>query len=330
MRVTRMARMARALCALLLGLLPCTQASAQAEAYPNRPIRFIVPFPPGGTTDILARAIGQKMAENWGQQVVIDNRPGASGNIGIELATKAAPDGYTIVMGSAQTLVINPYLFRTLPYDILRDLAPVSLAASVPNVLVVNLEVPIRSIADLVAQAKANPGKLNYASTSSGGSPHLSGVMLANLAGIDIVHIPYKGSAPALTDVMGGQVQMFFDNLPSSMPFIKAGKLRAVAVTTAKRAPELPDVPTIAEQGYPGFETAGWFGIMVRAGTPKDIVNKLSAEIQRILRLPDVRERLAAQGAELVGNTPDEFLAHLKREMPKWDRAVKDSGAKAD
>jgi len=253
--------------ALALIALSCGAVLAQGTAYPTKPVRLVVPFPPAGTTDIIARAAAQKLSEAWGQQVVVDNRPGAAGNIGSELVSKAAPDGYTLEMGTVGTHAINPSLYAKMPYDHVRDFVPIVLVAGVPNVLVVNPSLPVNSVQELIAYAKANPGKINFASSGSGTSIHLSGEMFRTITGVDITHVPYKGSAPALTDLMGGQVQIMFDNLPSSLAFIKAGKLKALAVTSATRATALPDVPTMVEAGVPGFEASSWFGMLAPAGT---------------------------------------------------------------
>ncbi len=298
--------------------------------YPTKPIRLVVPFPPGGATDILARNVAQKLTEAWGQQVIVDNRPGAGGNIGSELVAKSAPDGYTLVMGTVGTHAINASLYAKMPYDHVKDFVPVILVAGVPNVLVVNPSVPVNSVAELIAYAKANPGKLNFASSGNGTSIHLSGELFKVMAGVQITHIPYKGSAPALQDLLGGQVQLMFDNLPPSLPLIKAGKLRALAVTSATRAAALPDVPTMAEAGLPGFEASSWFGVLAPAGTPPAIVAKLNAEIGKWLASPDAKEKLLAQGANAAGGTPEDFAKHIQAETAKWAKVVKESGAKVD
>ena len=305
-------------------------AAAQAQDYPTKPIRVVVPFPAGGATDILARAAAQKMTEAWGQSVVVDNRPGAGGNIGSELVAKAAPDGYTLEMGTVGTHAINPSLYAKMPYDHVKDFAPVILVAGVPNVLVVNPAVPANSVQELIAYAKANPGKLNFASSGSGTSIHLSGELFKVMAGVQMTHIPYKGSAPALQDLLGGQVQLMFDNLPPSLPQIKAGKLRALGVTSAARAPALPDVPTIAESGLPGFEASSWFGLLAPAGTPPAIIAKINAEIGKWLATPEAREKLLAAGANAAGGTPEDFARHIAAETAKWAKVVKESGAKVD
>ena len=311
-------------------LLALVATAASAQTYPTKPIRLVVPFPPGGATDILARDVAQKLTEAWGQQVIVDNRPGAGGNIGSELVAKAAPDGYTLEMGTVGTHAINASLYAKMPYDHVKDFAPVILVAGVPNVLVVNPALPANSVAELIAYAKANPGKLNFASSGNGTSIHLSGELFKFMAGVQMTHVPYKGSAPALQDLIGGQVQLMFDNLPPSLPQIKAGKLRALAVTSLARAPALPDVPTMAEAGLPGYEASSWFGVLAPAGTPPAIVAKLNAEIARWLATPEAKEKLSKQGANAAGGTPEDFAKHIAAETAKWAKVVKDSGAKID
>ncbi|MFO1323129.1 MAG: tripartite tricarboxylate transporter substrate binding protein [Burkholderiales bacterium] len=307
-------------------------ATANAQApYPNKPIRIVVPFPAGGTTDILARAVAQKLTETTGQPVVVDNRPGAGGNIGAELVAKSPPDGYTLLMGTVGTHAINASLYKSMPFDHVRDFAPVILVAGVPNVLVVNPSLPVNSVQELIAYGKANPGKLNFASSGNGTSIHLAGELFKTTTGVQMAHIPYKGSAPALVDLMGGQVQLMFDNLPSALPQIKAGKLRALAVTSAQRSSALPDVPTVAESGLPGFEASSWFGLLAPTGTPKDIVAKLNGEVAKWLATPEAKEKLASQGAIVAGGlTPDDFARHIAAETAKWQKVVKESGAKVD
>jgi tripartite-type tricarboxylate transporter receptor subunit TctC len=318
---------ARALAAALL-VVAAPVVLGQA-AYPTRPVRLVVPFPAGGTTDILARAAAQKLSEAWGQQVIVDNRPGAAGNIGAELVAKSAPDGYTLLMGTVGTHAINASLYAKMPYDQVKDFAPVILVAGVPNVLVVNPQLPVNTVPELIAYAKANPGKLNFASSGSGTSIHLSGELFKTMTGVQMTHVPYKGSAPALTDLMGGQVQLMFDNLPSSLAFIKAGKLRAIAVTSTTRAAALPDTPAVADT-VPGFEASSWFGILAPAGTPREIVAKINGEISKWLASPDAKEKLAAQGANVAGGTPEDFAKHIQTETAKWAKVVKESGAKVD
>jgi tripartite-type tricarboxylate transporter receptor subunit TctC len=310
--------------------MACIAPLAFAQAYPNHTIRLVVPFPAGGTTDILARDVAKKLTDAMGQPVVVDNRPGAGGNIGADLVAKSPPDGYTLLMGTVGTHAINPSLYAKMPYDHVKDFLPVVLVAGVPNVLVVNPSVPINSVADLIKLAKAKPGSINFASSGSGTSIHLSGELFKTMAGVDMTHVPYKGSSPALTDLMGGQVQIMFDNLPSSLALIKAGKLRAVAVTSLKRAPALPDVPTIAESGLPGFEASSWFGVLAPAGTPAPIVARLNAEVNKWLQSPEGKEQLLAQGAEVAGGSPEQFVAHIRAETDKWAKVVKASGAKVD
>lgn len=317
--------------AKFFALLLCFVTSfAYAQSYPNKPVRMVVPFPPGGTTDILARAVGQKLSESWGQQVLIDNRPGAGGNIGTDIVAKSAPDGYTLLMGTVGTHSINASLYGKLPFDPIKDFAPVTLVASVPNVLVVNSTVDAKSVKELIALAKSKPGQLTFASSGNGTSIHLAGELFKTMTGTAMLHIPYKGSAPAITDLLGGQTNMMFDNLPSAMPHIKSGKLRALAVTSVSRSPASPDTPTIAESGIPGYEASSWFGVLAPAGTPKDVIARIHADIVKALNTPEIKERLSGQGAEPVGNTPEQFAQHIKSETIKWAKVVKDSGAKVD
>ena len=317
--------------AKIFAVLLCASASlAFAQDYPSKPVRMVVPFPPGGTTDILARAVGQKLSESWGQQVVIDNRPGAGGNIGTDIVAKSPADGYTLLMGTVGTHAINASLYGKLPFDPVKDFAPVTLVASVPNVLVVNSTVDSKSVKELIALAKSKPGQLAFASSGNGTSIHLAGELFKSMTGTAMLHIPYKGSAPAIAELLGGQTNMMFDNLPSAMPHIKSGRLRALAVTSVRRSPALPDIPTIAETGISGYEASSWFGVLAPAGTPKDIVAKIQGDIARALNAPEIKERLSGQGAEPVGNTPEQFAEHIKAESAKWARVVKDSGAKVD
>jgi tripartite-type tricarboxylate transporter receptor subunit TctC len=311
-------------------LLALVAALPSAQTYPTKPIRLVVPFPPGGATDILARDVAQRLTDAWGQSVIVDNRPGAGGNIGSELVAKSPPDGYTLEMGTVGTHAINASLYAKMPYDNVKDFVPVILVAGVPNVLVVNPSVPVNSVAELIAYAKANPGKLNFASSGNGTSIHLSGELFKVMAGVQMTHVPYKGSAPALQDLLGGQVQLMFDNLPPSLPQIKAGKLRALAVTSSTRALALPDVPTLAESGLPGFEASSWFGVLAPAGTPPAIVTKLNTEIANWLSTPAAREKLTKQGANPAGGTPEDFAKHIAAETAKWAKVVKESGARID
>jgi len=310
--------------------LALTAASAHAQTWPSKPIRYIVPFAPGGTTDILARTVGDKLAVALGQPVVIDNKPGAGGGVGAELTAKSAPDGYTIMGGTISTHAINASLYKSLPYDPVRDFAPIVLIARVPNMLVVHPDVPAKNVTELIALLRANPGKYTFASSGNGTSQHLSGELFKSMAGAEMQHVPYKGSPPALQDVMGGQVTMTFDNITTAWPLAKGGKLRALAVTTAQRSAIAPDVPTLAEAGLPGFEVGSWQGVFAPAGTPADIVRRLNAEIVKILNAPDVRDKLAALGAEVVANSPEEFATMVKSEVGKWADVVKKSGARVD
>ena len=316
--------------AVLAALLVLGASVALAQNYPTRPIRLVVPFPPGGTTDILAREAGARLSVSLGQPVVIDNRPGAAGNIGADLVAKSAPDGYTLLMGTVGTHAINPSLYTKMPYDHVKDFAPVILVAGVPNVLEVTPSLPVNSVADLIMLARDKPGQINFASSGSGTSIHLSGELFKAMAGVDMTHVPYKGSAPALTDLIGGQVQVMFDNLPSSLAQIKAGKLRAIAVTSAQRAAALPNVPTIAESGLPGFEASSWFGILAPAGTPVAVIARINADVNHWLQTGEAKEKLLAQGAVAAGGTPEQFAAHIRTETEKWAKVVKVSGAKVD
>jgi tripartite-type tricarboxylate transporter receptor subunit TctC len=311
-------------------------SAAFAQAYPSKPIKLIVPFPPGGTTDILARAVGGELSKAWGQQVLIDNRPGAGGNIGSEIVAKSAPDGYTLLMGTVGTHAINQSLYSKLTFDPVKDFAPVTLVAAVPNVLVLNAALAERNkitdVKSFIDYVKANPGRLNMASSGNGTSIHLAGELFKTQTKTFMVHIPYRGSAPAITDLLGGQADLMFDNLPSALPYIKAGRLKALGLTSAKPSPALPDVPPIAQAGgeLEGFEASSWFGILAPAGTPPEIVNKLQQEIAKSLASPAVKEKLVAQGADPVGNTPEQSAAHIQAETRKWAKVVKDSGAKVD
>jgi len=305
-------------------------AVAQAQAWPSKPIKWVVPFAPGGTTDILARTVGEKLAVALGQPVIIENKPGAGGGVGAEFTAKSAPDGYTIMGGTISTHAINASLYKSLPYDPVKDFVAITLIARVPNMLVINPSVPAKDVKELIALLKANPGKYSFASSGNGTSQHLSGELFKSMSGTDMQHIPYKGSPPALQDVVGGQVAMTFDNITTALPLAKAGKLRALAVTTAKRSSVAPEVPTLAESGLPGFEVGSWQGVFAPAGTPPEIVKRLNAEIVKALNMPDVREKLSGLGAEIVADSPEEFSALVKAEVAKWADVVKKSGAKVD
>jgi tripartite-type tricarboxylate transporter receptor subunit TctC len=295
-----------------------------AQEFPTKPIRIIVAYTPAGATDILARAVGQKMTESWGQPVIVDNRPGAAGNIGTEIAAKAPADGYTLLMATAGTHGINPGLYRKLNWDP-KEFTGVSLVAMVPNILVVNNALPVKSVKELIAYLKANPGKLSYGSPGLGSTAHLSMELFKSMTGTEITHVPYKGSAGVMADVMGGQIALTMDNIPPYLPQVKAGKLRALAVSPAKRTPAAPELPTVAEAGVPGYDSGAWFGLVAPAATPKAIVDRLAAETQRILKLPDVRERISSLGAEIVGSPPQEFTAFMQAERAKWAKVIQDA-----
>ena len=303
---------------------------ALAETWPTRPIRFIVPFAPGGGGDVVGRIIGQRMSEQLGKPLVIDNRAGGGGTLGCELAAKAAPDGYTLLLGNVGPIAVGPALYPKLAYDPVRDFAPVTMIASFPNLLVANPGLPFKTVPELVAYAKSRPGTLNFASAGAGTSTHLAGELFKSVAGIDVVHVPYKGGAAAMTDIIAGQVAYYFGTMPSSMPLAKAGKLRALAVTSLTRSPAAPEVPTIAESGYPKFETAAWYGLMFPTGTPREIVARTNAATMVVLALPDIRERLVHEGSEPLGSTPAQFGAYIKAEIAKWSAVVKAANLKAD
>jgi tripartite-type tricarboxylate transporter receptor subunit TctC len=303
---------------------------ARAQAYPSKTITIVVPFPAGGTTDILARILGQYLSGELGQSVIVDNRAGAGGNIGAQVAAKAAPDGHTLFMGTVGTHAINASLYRKLPYDPIRDFAPLSRVAMVPNLLVAHPSQTFKTVHEMIAFAKANPGKINYGSSGNGSSIHLSGALFESLAKVQMTHVPYKGSAPAVSDLLGGQIAVMFDNMPSALPHVKSGKLRAIAVTSARRSPELPNVPTIAEAGVAGYEATSWFGMFAPAGTPPDVLAKLNAVIVKALNDADVKKKISEQGAEPHPEKPAEFAAFIAKESAKWGKVVKDSGASID
>ena len=300
-------------------------ATALAQTYPSKPIRIIVAYTPAGTTDILARVVGQKMSESFDQPVIVDNRPGVNGNIGTDVAAKATADGHTLLMVTAGTHGINPSLYRKLPWDAVKDFAPISLVANVPNILVVNNSVPVKSVKDFIAHLKASPDKFNYGTPGNGSTGHLSMEMFKAMTGTRIQHIPYKGSAGVMADVIGGQIAATIDNLPPYLPQVKSGKIRGLAVTSIKRSPVVPDIPTIAETAVTGYSAGSWFGLVAPAGTPKPVIDKLALETQRILKLPDVAERVAGLGAEAAGGTPEQFAGHIKTEIAKWAKVIKDA-----
>ena len=301
-------------------------AAAQG-AFPSKPINIIVPFSAGGTTDILARIVGQYLGEELGQPVIIDNRPGAGGNIGGMAAARASADGYTLFMGTVGTHAINQSLYSKMPFDPIKDFAPLSRVATVPNLLVANPAQPFKNVKELIAYAKANPGKVNFGSSGSGSSVHLSGELFKSMTKVDMVHVPYKGSAPAMTDLLGNQISVMFDNMPSAIQHVRSGKLRPIAVTTAKRSRELPDVPTIAEAGVPGYEATSWFGLWAPVKTPADVQQKLHAALVKVLKNPAVVKKIEDQGGDVVIDTQAQFDAYIKSEAAKWGKVVKESGA---
>ena len=315
--------------AALAGLLLCVAASAAAQAFPNRPLRMIVPYAPGGGVDIVARAVSQELSKRLGQPVIVENRTGAGSNIGSDFVAKSAPDGYTLLMASPAN-AINMSLYRKMPYDTQRDLAPLALVGAVPSVLVAGPSLPAKTVAEIVALARAKPGSLSYGSGGSGTSEHLSAEMFKAVAGIELLHVPYKGGANAMTDVIGGQISMMFSNLLGAVSHIRSGKLRAIAVADSRRSPSLPEVPTFAEAGYKDFEVSVWWGVMAPAGTPAPTVAQLNREIVASLATPELRERLDGMGARTIGGTPDEFRAFVAAEIGRWARAVEASGARID
>jgi tripartite-type tricarboxylate transporter receptor subunit TctC len=319
----------RSLLVSIVALLMC--GGAHAQGYPAKPVRMIVPFPAGGATDILARAVGQKLTEAWGQTVVVDNRAGANGGIGTELAAKSPPDGYTLLLGNSGPITVNPVLYKKTAYDPVKDLAPVTQGTSYAYVLVVPASGSVTSLKDFIALLKAKPGQLTYGSTGVGGGNHLSGELFNLMTGTKAIHVPYKGSAAALADLLGGQLSFMFDTPITSVPQLKAGKLRAVGVTGLKRSVSLPDVPTLDEQGLKGFELTQWQGVLVPAGTPRAVIDKLHAAVVKALKMPDVIERLSTQGGnELVGNTPEQFAQQIRNDLAKYAKLVRDARIRVD
>jgi tripartite-type tricarboxylate transporter receptor subunit TctC len=318
--------MSLALAAVLAAAVPI--AARAADAYPSKPVHIIVPYPAGGVADALPRIVGEKLSQKWGQPVIIENKAGASGNIGMEEGARAEPDGYTLVLAAAGNMTVNPVLFKNLRFDTYKDLTPVTLLAASPNVLVVHPSVPAKTYKELVAYAKQNPGKLNFASPGEGSGAHLAGELFNLEAGVKTVHIPYKGMAPAVNDLLGGNVQMMFAGISTVLQHIKSGKLVAIAMAAPKRSPQLPDLPTVAEEGLPGFDVTSWYGIVVRAGTPPAVVQKVQRDIADALKAPDVQTKLAGYGLEPVGNTPEAFDAMIKSETRKWTDIVHKAGIK--
>ncbi len=312
----------RTLVSLGLSLVASAALAQGAATYPNRPIKIVVPFAPGGTTDMLARLVGQRLTQSWGQPVVIENKPGAGATLGADIVAKSAGDGYTLLMGAAHHTIAQK-VYSKVPYQFDRDFAPITVVAMVPNMVVVNADVPARNIAEFVALAKSQPGKLNYGSAGSGTAHHLIGEMFNLKAGVKLVHVPYKGSAPAVADLLSGQVQLMFDTVTSGLPQVKAGKLRALAVTTGKRSSAMPDVPTLSETVLPGFDVGTWFGLLAPASTPPAIVSKLNAEIVRIIQQPDVRKQMLEAGSEPIGNTSEQMAAQIRAELDAFESVVK-------
>jgi tripartite-type tricarboxylate transporter receptor subunit TctC len=301
-----------------------------AQAYPTRPVHIVVPSSPGaGVTDIMARLVGQHLSARIGQQIVVDNRPGASGIIGAEFVSRAAPDGYTFLIANV-SLIVNPFLYPKMPYDPLKDFIPVTNLNSAPLLLVVHPSVPAKSVMELIAYAKSHPGRLNYGSGGLGSTPYLAAELFKSLAGIDVVHVPYKGGAPALSDLVGGQLSFMIENMPGTMPYVRANNLRALAITSPQRSGLAPELPTMAEAGVPGYEISGWNGLFAVKGTPPEIVAKLHSDVAKILRTAEVRQELAALGAEPVGDTPEEFAAFLKTDMARWGKIIQENGIRSD
>ena len=312
--------------------LACALAAvaASAQQYPTKPVRWIVPFPPGGGTDVISRAIAQKLTEAWGQQVIADNRPGSGGTIGLAAATKSPADGYTVVLGQLANVAIAPALYTRLPYDPVKELQPVTLVLSAPLILVAHPSLPAKNTRELLALARAKPDAITFGSPGNGTTGHLAAEVIKSTTGVKMTHVPYKGASPAITGLLGGEIAIYVSSIPPALPFMKAGRLKALGVTSAKRTATLPDVPTIAESGLPGYEVTNWYGVMVPAGVPKDILARLHTEIVRILQLPDVRQRFAGEGGDVAPNTPEQFAAFIRSEIAKWGKAVKDSGARVD
>ena len=305
-------------------------SAAFAQSYPNRPVRWVVPFPPGGSADIMGRMIGQDLSKALGQQVVIENRAGASAIVGAEYVAKAAPDGYTVLQANVSQMTIHPSLYAKLPYDPVRDFAPVTVLGIVSSVVVTTPALPVRTIGDLIALARKRPGQLNFTSSGAGASTHLTGELLKQRAGISMTHINYKGSGPALTDVMAGFVEIMFENLPSALPFIQSGKLKVLAVTGKERSPVLPAVPTLAESGFPGFDMVSWQALVAPAATPKPVIDRLHADLVRVLTSAQMKEKLFGLGTEVVANTPEQFAQYIREETAKWSKIVRDAGIRLE
>ena len=315
---------------LLIAAAAATLPAYAAQAYPSRPIRVVVPFAPAGINDVIARILGQKLGENLGATIVVDNRAGAGGTVGSAIVAQAPADGYTLLFSSSSTIAVSPALYKNLPYDPIRNFSPITQVASVGSVLIVHPSLPVKTTKDLIAHAKANPAKLNYGSAGVGASQHLASELFKTMAGVDMVHVPYKGGGPALADLVAGQISVMIELLPTATPFIKTNRVRALAVSTPKRSPVFPELPTISESALPGYDLTIWVGLLAPGGTPRPIVERLSKAVLTVLNTPEMRERLAGQGAEPVGDRPDEFAAYIKTELTRWAAVVKASGAKAE
>jgi tripartite-type tricarboxylate transporter receptor subunit TctC len=316
--------------AVAIVLLACAFSHASAQSYPAKPVHIIVPFPPAGAADLLTRALGKKLAESWSQPVIADNRPGAGGNIGAEAAAKSAPDGHTLLMGAVTTHAVSMGLYAKLGYDLEKDLIPVSLVANVPHILVAHPSVPGKNLAEVIAWLKSQGGKVNFASQGNGTLSHLEFELMKSMAGFSANHIPYKGSAPAMTDLLAGSVSLLFDSIPSSLPQVRAGKLRGIGVASSGRSPVLPELPTLSEAGLAGFSADSWFGIMAPAGTPREVIAKLNADVQKSLDSPEVKDIIARQGGEVMGSTPEQMAAQIRNDRQKWGRVIRESGAKIE
>jgi tripartite-type tricarboxylate transporter receptor subunit TctC len=315
---------------LLITFLTTFASATLAQSYPNKAIRVVVPFPAGGGTDIIAREVTQKVSSTLGWSIVVENKPGSGGNLGVDAAAKAAPDGYTLALGQTSNLAINPTLYSKMPYDSVKDLAPVALVASAPLVLAVGADSPLKTLADVVSASKAKPGSLNFASSGNGTVAHLASELFQKSAGVKFTHIPYKGAAQAATDLIGGQVQLYMSSVPTLIGHIRSGKMRAIAVTSLTRVDDLPQVPTVAESGYAGFEAVTWFGFVAPTGVPKDIISRLNTEINKALQTADVKKKLSDQGTDVLGGTPEQFGSLIKNDLARWAPIIKESGAKLD
>ena len=322
-RISRLCVTAAAVCAVF-------SPGASAQTYPNKPIRWIIPFPPGGGTDVISRTLATKLTESWGQQVIADNRPGSGGTIGLAVAAKLPADGYNLVLGQLANVAIAPALYSKLPYDSVKDLQPVTLALTSPLVLVAHPSFPAKNLKELIAIARAKPETVTFGSPGNGTTGHLGTEFLKTLTNVKMTHIPYKGAVPAFTGLMGGEIAIYMSSIPPALPHLSSGRVRAIGVTSAKRMPTLPNVPTIAESGVPGYEVTNWYGVMAPAGVPKDVLSKLNSELVRILKQPDVQQRFQGEGGDIGANSPDEFAKFIRNEIAKWDKAVKASGAKVD